>query len=88
MAKARIKRKIFNACDIVIIQSGNRISSYSGGIGNLWCPAMVRYGQSMIELNGRWWTVDPHDWETEPDGYFDDVRHKMEIGTASKSSKY
>ena len=84
MAKAKIKRKIFDKCDIVIIQKDGRISSYCGGKANPWIPAMVHYGEAKVELNARWWTVDPADWETEPDGYFDNVRHKIEIGSAVK----
>ena len=81
MAKARIKKQIFDKCDITLIQKPGRVSHYSGGLTNLWLRASVHGRNASVYLNGYWWTIDPSDWETNPVDFFNDIIHKPSVGT-------
>jgi hypothetical protein len=62
--KARIRKKIFNAGDIVVLSTETKTTSYAGFRHNPWLPAIKGRDGIKIQVNGRWWNIDAAEWET------------------------
>jgi len=64
MIQARLKPAFYNTCAAAYISNGDRISTWSGGKTNLPVRCSIKNGVVYrVNINERWWTVDPTEWE-------------------------
>ena len=63
MAKARIKKVLFDKCDIAILFDGDRITHWSGMKTNPWLDCILGKRETRISINNKWFVVVPDEWE-------------------------
>ena len=61
---ARLKKPIFDKCDVVIISRDDRMTTYAGGMKNSPVPCMHKEDGTVLKvtINGLNFNVDPIDW--------------------------